>query len=254
MSHTLVHCCTRLSVDMVLRWSTKIADGQYKDRELTKHTHRYHNNHLHHHPLHSQHWHDSRCRLTDPHINLFCILLTITPATPGLNIFPYFRQKYLCNKENFVKKEFLAKKLWCFDPSLRPECSFTGSEASIHNKTQPRQDYTLPRQHNHKSKHNNFKTTKTTSTQPKQENLITETQTNTQTKTTKTTIVFGRVIIKVNHYNFDLLLKKVTSKFVSMNVENIIYRHLAAIKEYVRVEDSQFDWTSFLSFVLWSSV
>ena len=54
---------------------------------------------------------DSRCRLTDPHINLFCILLTITPATPGLNIFPYFRQKYLCNKENFVKKEFLAKKL-----------------------------------------------------------------------------------------------------------------------------------------------
>ena len=170
---------------MMLRWSTKRANGRYKDGQLTRHTHRYHHNHLHHHPLHSQHWHDSRCRLTDPHINLFCILLTITPATPGLNIFPYFRQKYLCNKENFVKKEFLAKKLWCFDPSLRPECSFTGSEASIHNKTQPHHGKTT---HTHVSTTINQNTT--TSTQPKHENLITETQTKTQTKTTKTNMSY----------------------------------------------------------------
>ena len=169
----------------MLRWSTKRVNGQYKDGQLTKHTHRYHHNHLHHHPLHSQHWHDSRCRLTDPHINLFCILLTITPATPGLNIFPHFRQKYLCNKENFVKREFPAKKLWCFDPSLRPECSFTGSEASIHNKTQPRQDYT----HTHVSTTINQSTT-TQTRKPDDRNTDKHPNHN-----NKNTIVFGRVIL-----------------------------------------------------------
>ena len=141
----------------MLRWSTKGANGngQYKDWQLTKHTHRYHHNHLHHHPLHSQHWHDSRCRLTDPHINLFCILLTITPATPGLNIFPYFRQKILCNQENFVKKGISeeAVMFWSF-PEAWVLFYWLGGFHSQQNTTMARL-HTHPRQHNHKSKHDN---------------------------------------------------------------------------------------------------